>query len=92
LNNIDSSNLEKVLVKTLEFKQGRHNNFPTQIDQSIEKIKNSTGIRIIERRRNKIRRNLTDLLEITKSSICHNLYDRIYGILGLAEDLPEGEF
>jgi hypothetical protein len=90
LDSIDGGDLEKVLVKTLEFKQERHDNFPAHINQSIERIKNSAGIRITERRRDKIRRNLADLLETTKSSMCHDPHDRIYGILALADDLPQG--
>jgi hypothetical protein len=70
-----------------QLKSERVLDYPPNMIEAIEKINNSAGKRIIERRRLRGKNPLAELIEATKHSKCHDPHDRIYAIIALASDM-----
>jgi hypothetical protein len=69
-------------------KTGNQPPLPPSIQTSLERITNSPGIKICRQRDPNKERTLLELMETCKSSKSEDPHDRIFAILGLANDIP----
>lgn len=89
---IDGRDLDMAFNSILRLKPEQHPEYPSYFKELIERINKSVGKRIIEKRHDRGKRALVDLLEATKHSKCVDPHDRIYAILGLASDISGHSF
>lgn len=91
---MDGVRFDKAISRIAELTQLKRPPYlllPPPIQRSLERIANGPGMNISKSRTSTgqyLRRTLLQLLETCKKSKSYDPHDRIYAILGLADDLP----
>lgn len=83
---ISGRDLDMAFNSILQLKPKQHPEYPSYFKEFIDRINDSTGKKIIESRLHMGKLTLADLIDATRSSKCQDPHDRIYAILGLADD------
>lgn len=85
MQTIDGSDLEMAFT-CIRLLRSEKDLYPVSWKTHIYTINKSVGTRIIDMRFENGSRSLVQLLDATKDSKCQDMHDRIYAIIGLADD------